>query len=54
MARLRKEYPPMTDAAWNAMWSQVRSDYFRAEHKRRMAAFESDGAVFGEMAGTSY
>jgi hypothetical protein len=54
MARLRREYPPMTDQAWNSMWSQVRSDYFRAEHKQRMAAFENDGNALGEMRGTQY
>lgn len=54
MARLRREYPPMTDQAWNSMWPQVRSDYFRAEHKRRMQAFENDGNVLGEMRGTQF
>lgn len=54
MARLRKEFPRVTDTAWNSMWPQVRSDYFRAEHKRRMAAFENDGNALGEMRGTQF
>jgi hypothetical protein len=54
MARLRREYPSMTDAAWNQQWASIRSDYYRAEHERRMAAFENDGNALGEMRGTQY
>lgn len=54
MARLRKEYPPMTDTAWNKMWPEIRAKYYHAEHERRMRAFENDGDVYGEMRGTSF
>ncbi len=54
MARLRREFPACTDTAWNSMWPQIRADHFHAEHKRRMAALENDGVVFGEMAGTHF
>lgn len=53
-ARLRKEFPSVTDVAFNSMWPQIRSDHYRAEHKRRMAAFENDGNALGEMRGTQF
>jgi predicted DNA-binding protein (UPF0278 family) len=53
MARLRREYPKMTDAAWNQQWSSIRSEFYRAEHIRRMHAIENDEAL-GEMRGTQY
>lgn len=54
MARLRKEYPPMTDQAWNAMWPQIRAQHFMEEHDRRMRAMRNDGNVLGDMRGSNF
>lgn len=53
MARLRKEYPPMTDTAWNAMWPQVRASYFAEEHERRMSA-ERGSELYGAMTNSTF
>lgn len=54
MARLRKEYPSMTDTAWDKMWPEIRAQYYHVEHERRMRAFENDSDVYGERRGTSF
>ncbi|HVG33579.1 MAG TPA: hypothetical protein VM911_10880 [Pyrinomonadaceae bacterium] len=51
MARLRAEYPPMTDAAWNQQWPSIRAQHFAEEHQRRMHAERNNGEVLGEMRG---